>query len=47
MAVKQFLFFGANASLPVRLIRDASKLGTGLDDMQIAFILSATNLSLI
>lgn len=35
MAVKQFMFFAANDSLPVRLIKDASKLGTGLDDMQI------------
>lgn len=35
MAVKQFLFFAANDSLPVRLIKDAAKLGTGLDDMQI------------
>lgn len=35
MAVKQFLFFAANDSLPVRLIKDADKLGTGLDDMQI------------
>ena len=35
MAVKQFLFFGANDSLPVRLIKDAAKLGTGLDNMQI------------
>lgn len=35
MAVKQFLFFGANDSLPVRLIKDAAKLKTGLDNMQI------------
>lgn len=35
MAVKQFLFFAANDSLPVRLIKDAAKLGTGLDNMQI------------
>ncbi|MBQ8637855.1 MAG: hypothetical protein IJ468_01655 [Lachnospiraceae bacterium] len=35
MAVKQFLFFAANDSLPVRLIKDAAKLNTGLDNMQI------------
>lgn len=35
MAVKQFLFFAANDSLPVRLIKDAAKLGTGLDNMQV------------
>ena len=35
MAVKQFLFFAANDSLPIRLIKDAAKLGTGLDNMQI------------
>ena len=35
MAVKQFLYFAANDALPVRLIKDAAKLGTGLDDMQI------------
>lgn len=35
MAVKRFLFFAANDSLPVRLIKDAAKLGTGLGDMQI------------
>lgn len=35
MAVKHFMFFAANDSLPVRLIKDATKLGTGLDDMQI------------
>ncbi|MBR1390290.1 MAG: hypothetical protein IJ567_02380 [Lachnospiraceae bacterium] len=35
MAVKQFLFFAANDALPVRLIKDAAKLGTGLDNMQI------------
>lgn len=35
MAVKQFLFFAANDALPVRLIKDAAKLETGLDDMQI------------
>lgn len=34
MAVKQFLFFAANDSLPVRLIKNAAKLDTGLDDMQ-------------
>ena len=35
MAVKHFLFFAANDSLPVRLIKDAAKLGTGLDNMQV------------
>lgn len=35
MAVKQFLYFAANDALPVRLIKDAAKLGTGLDDMRI------------
>lgn len=35
MAVKQFLFFAANDSLPIRLIKEADKLRTGLDDMQI------------
>lgn len=35
MAVKQYLFFAANDALPVRLIKDADKLNTGLDDMGI------------
>ena len=35
MAVKQFLFFAANDALPVRLIKDAAKLRTGLDNMQV------------
>lgn len=35
MAVKQFSFFAAKDSLPVRLIKDAAKLDTGLDDMNI------------
>ena len=35
MAGKQFLYFAANDALPVRLIKDAAKLLTGLDDMQI------------
>lgn len=35
IAVKKFLLFAANDSLPVRLIRHAAELGTGLDDMQI------------
>lgn len=35
MAVKQFLLFAANDSLPVRLIKDAAKLKTGLDNMQV------------
>lgn len=35
MAVKQFLYFAANDALPVRLIKDAAKLLTGLDDTQI------------
>lgn len=33
MAVKKFLYFAANDTLPRRLIRDADKLQTGLDDM--------------
>lgn len=35
MAVKQYLFFAANDALPVRLIKEADKLETGLDNMQI------------
>lgn len=35
MAVKQFLYFAANDALPIRLIKDAAKLNTGLDNMQI------------
>lgn len=35
MAVKQFLFFAANDALPVRLIKEADKLDTGLDDLGI------------
>lgn len=35
MAVKQFLYFAANDALPIRLIRDAVKLNTGLDNMGI------------
>jgi len=35
MAVKQYLFFAANDALPVRLIKNAAELDTGLDDMQI------------
>lgn len=35
MAVKQYLFFAANDALPVRLIKNAAELNTGLDDMQI------------
>ena len=33
MATKNYLFFAANDVLPIRLIRDADKLNTGLDDM--------------
>lgn len=35
MAVKKFLYFAANDALPVRLINEADKLDTGLDDMGI------------
>ena len=35
MAVKQYLFFAANDALPVRLIKNAAELDTGLDNMQI------------
>lgn len=35
MAVKQFLFFAANDALPVRLIKEADKLNTGLYDFGI------------
>ena len=35
MAVKRFLYFAANDALPVRLIKDAAKVRSGLDDMQI------------
>ncbi len=35
MAVKQFLLFAANDALPVRLIKEADKLNTGLDDLGI------------
>ena len=35
MAVKQFLFFAANDALPVRLIKEADKLDTGLDNLGI------------
>lgn len=35
MAVKQFLFFAANDALPIRLIKKADKLNTGLDDFGI------------
>lgn len=35
MAVKQFLFFAANDSLPIRLIREAEKLNTDLVDLGI------------
>lgn len=35
MAVKQYLYFAANDALPVRLIKDADKLGTGLENMGI------------
>ncbi len=35
MSVKGFLFFAAKDELPIRLINDADKLDTGLDDMGI------------
>lgn len=35
MAVKKFLYFAANDTLPMRLIREAEKLQTGLDDMEL------------
>lgn len=35
MAVKGYLFFAANDSLPIRLIKDADKLDTGLDELGI------------
>ena len=35
MAVKRFLYFAANDALPVRLVKDAGWLNTGLDDMGI------------
>lgn len=31
--MKKYLFFAANDALPVRLIKDAEKLGTELEDM--------------
>jgi len=33
MAAKNYLYFAANDDLPIRLIKDADKLNTGLDDM--------------
>lgn len=35
MAVKKFLYFAANDTLPMKLIREAGKLQTGLDDMEL------------
>jgi len=35
MAVKQYLYFAANDALPIRLIKEAEKLNTGLDDLGI------------
>lgn len=35
MAVKQYLYFAANDVLPIRLIKESEKLGTGLDDLKI------------
>lgn len=35
MAVKKFLYFAANDALPIRLIKNADKLNTGLDDMEV------------
>ena len=34
MATKKYLYFAANDDLPRRLIEDAEKLNTGLDDME-------------
>lgn len=33
MAVKKYLYFAANDKLPIRLIKSADKMNTGLDDM--------------
>ena len=33
MAVKQYLYFAANDALPIRLIKEADKLNTGLDTL--------------
>lgn len=35
MAAKDFLFFAAHDGLPIRLIRNASKLNTGLEQMEV------------
>ena len=35
MAVKRFLYFAANDTLPMNLIRKAYELHTGLDDMEL------------
>ncbi|MCR4658652.1 MAG: hypothetical protein K5770_20845 [Lachnospiraceae bacterium] len=35
MAVKGYLYFAANDELPIRLIKEADRLDTGLDDMGI------------
>ena len=35
MAVKKFLYFAANDTLPTRLIREADELKTGLDDIEL------------
>ena len=35
MAVKKFLYFAANDTLPKRLIREADELKTGLDDIEL------------
>lgn len=35
MAVKRFLYFAANDTLPMNLIRKADELHTGLDDMEL------------
>lgn len=40
MAVKRFLYFAANDTLPMNLIRKADELHTGLDDMELLEIVT-------
>ncbi len=35
MAVKEFLYFSAHDSLPIKLVKDADRLNTGLDNMSV------------
>ncbi len=35
MAVKEYLYFSAHDSLPIKLIKEADKLNTGLDNMSV------------